>query len=279
MMEHYRKRGVTVRHENGVLIEVTERGEAWIDAEGIFRAQPLAGTGAIALDSSRVSQCVRRIRAVIPDAVALERLIVSEGAMEHECEERRWDERVERVHLTLTNRGRRLQLDLACFDVVAVQRVAAAFAVLEDERPAPASVRVAPLVGAAITPLLVGGGMADVSVRQQPGTVDGRGLPVEDVEVGVAPWPNVWRPSYRVPPLSTPMQLVASHPGSIGIDHDLPYALALLEPVQGHRLHLLLEQGGRSWPAVFFLESIRAIGEAQQWYPVHAGSFGAEMVL
>ncbi len=278
MMEHYRKQGVTVRSENGSLIEIIECGEAWTDSGGVFRARPVAGTGAVKLGPGRVNDCVRQLLAVIPRAVTVERLIVSEGDVAHECDDRRWTERTERVHLSLTRSNRRLQLDLASFDAAEVQPVAAAFASMEESGPDVPSIRLSPLAGALITPLLTELKLAGVSVRQRSGTVDGRGLPIEDVEVDSAPWPNVWRPSYRVPPLSAPMQLVASHPAT-EIDRDLPCAVALLEPPRDSRLHVLLVQDGRSWPAVILLRSVRSIGGARGWYPVHAGSFGVEMVL
>jgi hypothetical protein len=82
-----------------------------------------------------------------------------------------------------------------------------------------------------------------------------------------------------VRPVAAPMHLVATHHEASEVDRDLPCAIALLEPAVSRRLRLLFQHGARSWTGTFVLDSVRAIGPPQQWYPVHAGSFGAEMVL
>jgi hypothetical protein len=203
--------------------------------------------------------------------------VATSGIAEHDCEGRTWSEAAERVHVTLTSGRSRVQLDLARLDAAEVQPVAAAMAKM-DEGEAPQAFRVSPMVGASIVPLLLGDTAGPVRVAQRGGAFDGRGFIVEE-GAAAAPWPNVWRPSYRVRPMAAPMNLVATHQESDGIDADLPCAIALLEPAVSRRLRLLFQHGTRSWTGAFVLDSVTAIGPPQQWYPVHAGSFGAEMVL
>jgi hypothetical protein len=277
VIDHYRKRGAVVRYENGALVRVNECGEAWFDHDRVFRAQPFAGTRLPDPDARPVLECAAAIRACVPSTVGIERLVVTSGVADHDCEGRTWSEVAARVHVTLTRGHQRVQLDLAQFDVAAVQPVAAAMASLVDGE-APRSFRVSPMVGASIVPLLLGETTGPVRVAQRGIGLDGRGLAVEEGAAS-APWPNVWRPSYRVRPIAAPMHLVATHDEVSGIDLDLPCAIALLEPAVSRRLRLLFQHGTRSWTGAFVLGSVRSIGPSQEWYPVHAGSFGAEMVL
>jgi hypothetical protein len=63
------------------------------------------------------------------------------------------------------------------------------------------------------------------------------------------------------------------------IDEARPRAIALLAPVDGLTLHVLVEDGSRVYPATVRVARIDAVAPPAQWYPYGAGSFGAEMML
>jgi hypothetical protein len=256
----YRKRGAVTRWENGWVVRVTEAGEA-IDDGKSFVARPFAGDVPRLVDFSltwKDDDAQRGMR-------ACERLILTEGIADHECDGIRWSERTRRLHASLTHGAHRALLDLADFDFALLERVAGALERGGGEREVPRPLRLAPHVTAALLPSLVD----IIEVDQLPAQHDGRGMPVVARRVAGPP-PNVWRPSYRVRPLPMWHNLRARPFGAI--DRSAPEAVALLDG--GTRL--LLEDGSM---AALRLERVLAVGEPQRWYPIGAGSFGAEMLL
>jgi hypothetical protein len=63
------------------------------------------------------------------------------------------------------------------------------------------------------------------------------------------------------------------------IDGDLPRAIALLAPVAGRELRVLIEEKTRVYATTIRVGEVRAVAAERVWYPYGAGSFGAEMML
>jgi len=266
----YRKRGSVVRWENGRVIRVSECGEA-IDGD-VFRAYPSpssraplpAGRG----EGERVYDSLR--------GANVERLIVIEGFAEHECDGVQWTETTRRVHISVTRGERRVLVDLADFDLGDVHVAIEALARAGDERPAPPRVRLAPNVGAALLPSLAGTNV--VELWQSAAEHDGKGLPVHEQRLTNPPWPNWFRPSYRLRPVRMPLHLRAVA-ASDDVDADVPRAVALLAPVAGNVLHVLCADGDEVFATTIAVERVLAARATDRWYPYGAGSFGAELLV
>jgi hypothetical protein len=281
----YRKRGSVARWENGTLVRVTESGVA-IDGGELFECYPEPGQAPY-VEEARVVAAARAIEAAVAAAgVSVERLIVSDGAAEHECIAAdgqppvRWSDRTERVHISLVRARVRALLDLGSFATEDVERVAGVLARAEDvEREAPPRLRLAPNVTAALLPSLVGITPPNVRLVQTAIGVDGEGSPIIETS---GPWPNVYRPSYRVRPLRMPLQLRLECDVT-AIDRDRPLAVALLGPVSltagGLFLHVLVDDGRSAFPSTVRAARIDAVSAERTWYPYGGGSFGAEMML
>ncbi|HEX6640848.1 MAG TPA: hypothetical protein VF215_07025, partial [Thermoanaerobaculia bacterium] len=141
----YRKRGSVVRLENGTLVHVVERGVAIEEGE-LFECHPDADGETPRVDDAEVLEAARAVRSIAAKHdVIIERLIVIDGAAEHECNDARWSERTRRVHLSLTRARTRAILDLGSFVMDDVERIAASLARSGDiAREAPPRLRLAP---------------------------------------------------------------------------------------------------------------------------------------
>ena len=252
----YRKHGSVVRWENGTRIRVTECGVAREEGEFFecFPAEcdhagetPVSGGIAAALEDVR--------------GLSFERLIVTHGVAQHECDGRTWREETHRFHASLVRDRLRVLVDR----LEDVHAIAAALERAGAEREAPARLRLAPNVTAAVLPFLP-------QARQTEGGVDGYGNPVTETSA------SFYRPSYRVRPLRMPFNVRIEHE-SAAIDGDLPRAVALLAPADGPALRVLIEERTRVYPCTIRVAQIRAVGRERTWYPYGAGSFGAEMML
>lgn len=264
MKETYRKRGTVVRWENGTLVRVTESGVAIEDGE-FFTCHP---------ERSEGPQSVLQPETIaIPDSVRIERLLLTHGIAEHEFNGITWTEETRRIHLSLVRGRIRALVD----HVDDVRPVAEALALCDDDadRPPPALLRLAPAVTAALLPSLVGLAPPNVALRQTGGGIDGKGNEIVDT---AGPWPNWFRPSYRIRPVRMPLNLRLECEVK-AVDRDRPLAVALLAPVDGLVLRVLVLDGNWSYPATVRVTRIDAVGEPVRWYPYAGGSFGAEMML
>ena len=290
----YRKRGSVVRWENGTLVRVAERGIAMEEGE-LFDCRPDDSGQVPHVDELRVVEAVDAVRMAAGD-VAIERLIVVEGVAEHESQihverdsvaqsadegssVRTWTEHTQRIHLSLMRGRIRALLDLGSFDTTDVARVAAALARAGGiEREAPPRLRLAPNVTAALLPTLIGIASPldakHIRLVQSAVGVDGYGNPIVEAS---GPWPNVYRPSYRVRPIRMPMQLRLESDVT-EIERDRPIAVALLAPASSV-LRVLIEDGGHAYLSTVRLTRIDAVSDQRTWYPYGGGSFGAEMML
>jgi hypothetical protein len=266
----YRKRGSVVRYEHGFVVRSVESGEAFDDGQ-VFRCAPNPAPP-LTVERSEGNEIVERISAM----GEIERLIVSEGIAEHECDGIRWSEETKRVHVAIKRGSLRVIVDLADFELTDVQRAADALARAGDERARPERVRLAPNVAAALLPSLVGTDV--VELWQSAAEHDGKGLPVLEQRLTDPPWPNWWRPSYRTRPIRMPLHLRAVAP-SDNINYSAPEAVALLVPVAGNVLHVLCVDGGDVFPTTIAVERVLAVRNTNRWYPYGAGSFGAEMLV
>lgn len=268
----YRKRGVTERWESGTLLEVRESGIA-IEGE-VFQCYP-EGTPSGLQARGGLPGVARQFEEVIPSGVSVERLILTQGVAEHEYEGRVWREESVRVHLSLTRARVRALLDLASFDCAQAASIAEALTRLTAERPAPASLRLAPNVTAAILPLLAGAAPPNVRVVQTAWGIDGRGNPVAEA---TGDWPNWYRPSYRLRPVRMPLHLRIECDEE-EIDLQRPVAVALLAPASSLTVRVLVDDGKDVYPATVRVSRIASVAAGRTWYPYGGGSFGAEMML
>jgi hypothetical protein len=297
----YRKRGETVRWENGTRIRVTESGMAY-EAGERFVCEPALpnpvilseGEGEGGNEGSPADSATTVYRRgffasplpapfaqddswLLPrgHAVTIERLIAVEGFAEHEYGDRTWSERTQRLHVALTHDRERALIDQANFDTTHIERIAAALARSEPEREAPPRLRLHAGITAALLPALVELAPPNVRVIQTAGGIDGKG---EDIVEAAKEWPNWYRPSYRVRAVRAPLNLRLEC-GVTEIDASRPIAIALLAPVTGLTLRVLVEDGERVYPSTVRVTRIDAVSDERIWYPYGAGSFGAEMML
>jgi hypothetical protein len=289
----YRKQGVTERWENGTVIHVTETGLA-METDNLFECRPMPPWGGppARRPAGSLPAAVADIQRAIPSGVTIERLIVTQGVAEHEYGENQWSEETERVHLSLVKNDIRALVDLGTNTLAAGQRPAArqagglphvetiahiaeALTRLDAERDAPARLRLAANVTAALIPSLLAVAPPNVRLIQTAGGVDGKGNVIEEA---TADWPNWYRPSYRMRPIRMPLN-VCLECGVTAIEGDRPLAIALLAPVHGLTLRVLVDDGQRTYPATVRVTRIDAVAAERVWYPYGGGSFGAEMML
>jgi hypothetical protein len=272
MAEIYRKRGSILRHENGSFVLVREAGEAVEDGM-LFRCAPASGAADIpAIDGAELRDFVQRVHEASGD-LCIERLIATEGHAQHEFEGRSWSERTRRVHLSLTRGGRRVLIDEETYDTGAISEIAPLLSKMEQQRNAPALLRLAPRVTAALTRSLAGVAPPNVRLEQRAGGIDGKGNPILDS--GGPVWPSWYRPSYRFRPMRTPFNLVARCSVS-EVDTALPRAVALLAPPHGLVLEVLCVDGEDVYPTVARIIRIDAIAEPDRRYPYGPGVWAGE---
>jgi hypothetical protein len=274
--ERYRKRGRAVRRENRFLIRVDEAGEA-IDDGTIFRVRSLdEHPPPPDPDEQNVERTARAIQSLIEPPLKIERLIVSEGVAEHECDGIHWSEAARRVHLSIARPPLRAIVDAADFSLAAIPRIADALRRAGGERPAPRHLRLAEHVGAALLPSMVAA--EGVEIFQSSAPHDGRGQPIETCRVTATAPPNWFRPTYRLRPVRAWFHLRVGTTGR-EIDRDTPEAVALLAPISGRTLRVLCVDGTRVYAATVEVTRILDAVATSTWYPYAAGSFGAEMML
>ena len=260
----YRKHGRSLRWENGVVVRVVESGIAVEEGE-LFRCEP------------------EHVDADVPFAVPkiealpfVERLILTEGEAHHQYGDRQWSEHTRRMHLALTHKSLRVLLDRADFDFTQAHKLAAILERADTaEREPPPRLRLAPNVTAALLPHLAGLAPPNVRLLQTAGGIDGYG---NDILESENDWPNFFRPSYRMRPVRMPHNL-RFECSVTEIDRDRPIAVALLAPVDGLVLRVLVDAGTDAFPTTVRITRIDAVSDLREWYPYGAGSFGAELML
>ena len=248
----YRKQGAIARWENGTLVRVTESGVAIEEGE-LFTCRP-EGRTSLTVDPARVIETVRAIHDITG---SIERLVVTEGVAEHDLDGRTWRDETQRVHLALVRGETRALIDVGSFDLHDVRVAAGAIERMVDEREAPPRLRLARNVTAALLPSLIG---------------------IEPPNVELTYTLDWFRPSYRIRPVKIPMNLSLRCDVN-EIDATRPIAVALLEPVHGLTLRVLVDEGDVAYPATVRVTRIDAVARDLVWYPYGGGSFGAEMML
>jgi hypothetical protein len=263
----YTKRGRSIRWENGVMISITEGGWAREHATQ-FECAPLdepSGTLFSRIEPPAIPDLPRDVR--------VERAVISWGVAEHRFDERQWTSETRQLHYALTRGRLRVLIDATWDRAAEIGVIAEALRVSEEgERAAPARLRVAPSVTAALLPVLRGLAPPNVRLRQTGGAIDAYGEVVQ--EDGV----HFYRPSYRVRPVRAAFDLRLECEVT-EIEEDRPVAVALLEPVRGPQLAVLVRDGERVYPCRVRVSRIDAVSDQRVWYPYGAGSFGAEMML
>lgn len=278
MMETYRKRGQSVRWENGVLVHVSESGIAIEDGE-FFACEP-ESSAPPDLDAANVLEWARAIEDLVVAPVTIERLIVREGVAQHECDGRTWSDRSVRIHCSLVRGRIRALFDSASMQLDVLEQIVTALARTEPlERDPPARLVLASNVTAALLPSLIGVAPPNVDLFQSAGGVDGKGLPIEEARGSRrAEFPNWYRPSYRLRALRMPLNLRLRCEVS-AIESGRPRAVAILAPPDGLTLRVLIDDGEVAWPSTVRVTRIDAVSGDVLWYPYGGGSFGAEMML
>jgi hypothetical protein len=258
MRERYRKWGRTVRYEHGRLVRVDEAGEA-IETSSLFLAMPLGGDASDGvvlpeLDADAVVATAHAIEAMLRP----ERLLVSDGVAEHECNGIRWQERTRRLHLAaIIGSSERALLDLQSFELDVVRRMAAARV---GEERAPRRLRIAPHLAASLLPHLLG----TLPLGQAAAPHDGKGLPIVAQPIVAQPVlaepPNWYRPSYRVRPRRLWLNL---RPRPFGtVDPGAAEAIALLGGIDLDAQRLLCIDGGELFAATVSLRVVQAADES-----------------
>jgi hypothetical protein len=266
----YRKRGSVVRWENGTVVRVTESGVATETPER-FECHPVPAPPLPFPELSPILETVRVVRSsALP--VAIERLIVISGVAEHQYEGRAWTEESSRVHVALVRGPLRALIDTTMQRLDDVARIASALAVAGPVEQPPPRLRVAPCVAAALLPALRG----VAPVVQVAGGVDAYGNAI--VDASGEPWPNWYRPSYRMRPVRMPLNLQLAVK-TVHVDDNLPVAVGLLAPPEGNAALVLVADGARAYPARIQVTAVAGAGPERVWYPYGGGSFGAELVL
>lgn len=264
----YRKHGTVARWENGTLIRVTESGIAIEEGE-YFECRPESSSRRV-VEPTRVLETVRALR-----EVRAERLIITDGIAEHECEGRTWREETDRIHASLVHNKLRALVDSTTRGLDDLFTIADALQRAEENERTIERVKLEPNVTAALLPHLAGHTPPNVRLVQTGGGVDGYGNPIVEAERN---WPNAWRPSYRVRPVRMPLDLRLEC-ASTRIDEDAPRAIALLAPVTGLTIRVLVVDGDRVHPATVTVDHIDAVSDERIWYPYGGGSFGAALML
>ena len=259
MSERYTKQGATVRWENGTTIRVRESGYAIEDGDS-FECAPLQG--ALAEPPLWTEPQID---------FAYERLILTHGIAHHQFGERRWSEETKRLHCAITHGTERVLIDLASFDFDHLREIASLR--IGPERSAPPQLRLAPNVTAALLPSLVNLAPPNVTLKQRAGGIDGKGNDIVET-IGT----NWFRPSYRMRPVRMPLNLELTCDVT-EIDETRPRAIALLAPVDGPTLRVLIDDGERPFPAVVRVTRIDAVARGTTWYPYGGGSFGSWLML
>lgn len=264
----YRKRGHTIRWENGTFIRVTESGVA-TETE-FFECHPEPSEELPAPDETALLATAKELATLNP-----ERLILTHGIAEHEDAAIHWREETQRLHLALTHNRERALIDQANFDTTHIHRIARALRTMSAEEPQPPRLRLAPNVTAALIPHLLTLAPPNVRIVQTAGGIDGKGNTIVEA---TGNWPNWYRPSYRVRPIQAPLNLRLEC-SVTDIDESRPIAVALLGSVNLTRLRVLIEDGERSYPSTIRIIRIDAVASERTFYPHGAGSFGAELML
>jgi hypothetical protein len=269
----YRKRGRVARWEHGTLVLIDEAGVA-MEERGVFEAFPQDRHGELHFEPDDLGNVAAEITRIAKP----ERLVVTHGIAEHEANGVTWTAETRRVHVSIARNGFRALVDQANFDIAEITRIAEAMNRAGAERDAPPRIRLAPNVAAALLPQLVGIAPPNVMLWQTGGGRDGDGIPVEDVPVVAPPWPNVFRPSYRIRPVRMPLDLRLECDVDV-IDRDLPQAIAVLSPVHWTTLRVLVVDRTSAYPATIRVVRIDAVSRDRTWYPYGGGAFGSEIML
>jgi hypothetical protein len=265
----YRKQGSVIRWEDGLLVSVRECGAASENGER-FECRPEPGDPPAVPDASGVTRTAAAVAAMVPHGVTVERLIVTEGAGRHECEGRSWEERSQRLHVSLVRGPVRIMLDLQSADGAVALTGQSMLRMTDAIPPAPRVARLAPHVTAALMPSFLLRTPRGAEVWQTGGGIDGLGREIEEAVIGEPP--NWYRPSYRVRPVRMPLNV------RLEAD-DAPFVPAPLVTGLAHDGRLLIDDGERSWIASGSVQEVLAVERARTWFPYGAGAWASETLV
>jgi len=311
MKTTYRKDGWTSRFER------TSRSEAWIvlsesgvaEFDGSSFSTSCTGEAPLPKpQGSRVRFLARRISNDVPSEARISRLTITEGRADHRVEDvdgkREWSETFGRIHLAVEAGPLRATIDrggtsLLAIDPAEIKGLANLLAGAERLlEPRISNIRLAPAVTARILRGLVDSAAAGrlepefqvVQTEHEDYPYDGLGHSITRIvlnaDAGVPP--NVYRPTYRLPPVRVPLHVRLIGP-SLAPAFDAR-AIEILEPflVRPDRLEaglLCLDAEGRplacrvSTSPGQWLAAMRSAGTEYRWFPYSAGAYGNEIDL
>ena len=306
MQERYEKAGrvfrVDVTFDGVVESHFLERGVATSESGSFFaRSLPLSAAKT-PVESEAARQIVRKITALISPPLSIERLVVTAGESQQRCvrgdDDRTWNECIVRLHLSIAHRGHRVRTeidlsaaDAALIDLDVVERAVSMLAGMSLQAGTPDRVMLLPNVCAALNATIASSAEAlarsGVSLQQEQHEsflFDGRGEQLQRMALTSGQqWPNVFRPSYRLPPVAMPFHVAMS--SEVEPANDAPIvAAALLEPftiregwltarlLSTHpvEVRIPIEQLGRR---------LHRISADRKWFPYAAGAWGTNTIL
>ncbi|MFN2238163.1 MAG: hypothetical protein ABR524_02115 [Thermoanaerobaculia bacterium] len=299
----YLKRGESVRLNfcRGLrtLASTLERGAAGM-REGRFFSASLAPDLPWTLPVEPVEAIEDGIRSMVPRGAQVERLEILLGTSHHVLGETEWSEAHSRVFLACFDARTRSRVEIlrggatpAELDLRGIAASLRSWHHPGDPRESEAVELGGPVTAALAAHFAATGSVPpEVPLIQEPHPsfpLDGNGERIERFDAAGsrrADWPNVDRPSYRVPPrpaiLHARLESVA--------DDSAPPELRAVEPLGGVRfragaveLETLMEGVGGSFRANLRipLSSFANLGRADdaiRWFPVGAGAWGETLV-
>jgi hypothetical protein len=300
----YLKRGESVRlsFSRGLrtLASTLERGAAGT-REGRFFSASLGPDLPSTLPLEPVEAIEDGIRSMIPRGAQLERLEILLGTSHHALGDTEWSEAHSRIFLACFDPRTRSRIEIlrggATPAEVDLRGIAASLR--SWHRPGDARRSETVELGGPVTATLaahfaaMGSVPPEVPLLQEPHPsfpLDGNGERIQRFDAAGskrANWPNVDRPSYRVPP--RPAILHARLESTAG--DSAPAELRAVEPLGNVRfragaveLDALVEGGGGSFRAnlripLSSFENLGRVEDTIRWFPAGAGAWGEALVV
>jgi hypothetical protein len=286
----YRKTGQTLRAEFSrgtlALVSVSEHGLA-IERNGLFTSRPEPSDIAF---EPLVDPGISRIADDLKGDPAVERFTILSGTAIHEVEGgNQWKESFGRIHLSMVNRENRIRvlLDLGAeslnrIDTTLIDRVRTALQQSLVNEPAPIkSIRLLPHVAAALW--AVTDSIAEQSTHPAF-RFDGDGKEIQPARS--APWPNRFRPSYRVRPTPMPFHIRIPPRGKDSAVAVTAHGVAdpFRRDADAITGTLLCSTSSRTFLLPLSLEAnfekrTAFVSDRMTWFPYHAGIWGSETIV
>ena len=312
-MTRYFKTGRSLRIERTAAvrsaIELHETGFA-LEEDELFSCGPVSAAGDL-IDNPQADHAAdleTSIGSVFPANVGIERLVLVAGSTTHSIQSSpegnpsaTWRELFVRLHLSMTNRARRIRtvIDLggssaSQIDLADIRRIVSAVGDYSGERrslPPGAILEIAPHITAALLAHPTLPAAPPVTIHQSPHDqfrFDGYGKPIEEVVIdSSALAPNFFRPSYRARPVRGwfHVDLRYENESEQTADFSAEAVIGPLGPERGRIVLALLcrDSDGSVFatqlelPADAWTSSITFASSERRWFPYAAGTWGRSL--